>query len=157
MNDSKISTRKRNSLEAELSEIDNQIVLLNDFSNGIDDLAGSKTRYTFNPTRSQINQAKTSTFEGDLYHINYQSRNEGNLVHETTHAIQVDRMTYGRSVQLSPIQMEVGAYSTQYSYNPDTMPQSDCPIIPSSRISPEWIRQIYYFNNGKIYPYAKYN
>ena len=148
-----ISEKKKNALEYELSETTNQILLLSDFIKGIDELSGSDIRYTFNPTRSPINKVKPFARSGTLYKINYQSGNEGNQVHETVHAIQVDRMVHNRIDEMSLIEMEQGAYSTQYSFSPNSMPRSYHQDNPSSRISADWVRQIYIYYNGVQMPY----
>ncbi len=148
-----LSDKKIKRLEYELSEIENQIALLSDFVKGIDELSISNIRYTFNPTRSVYNKVKTYAYPGALYKINYQSGNDGNLVHEITHTIQVDRMENKKIDKMSLLEMEQGAYSTQYSFSPNSMPNSDSLENPSSKISAEWIRKIYYYENGKQTPY----
>ena len=148
-----LSEYKRSEKEYELSEIENQITLLSDLINGINELSDSDVRYTLKPSRAAINKVKRHATPGMLYVINFQSNNDGNLVHEMTHAIQVDRMEHDRIKEMSLIDMECGAYSTQFSFSPKSMPNSDSSEIPSSRISADWVRKVYYFDNGKHYPY----
>ena len=141
-----------------LSDLQNQKLLLEDFVKGIDQLGESEdVVFSFNPTRGDYHEV--SLFMSDEYSINYQSGNDGNLVHETTHAIQVFRMGYCSAKKMSIGEMEMNAYSTQYSFMPSTVSSlySDSSILPSSRIPLEWVKRLYFFRDGKkVKPYERY-
>ena len=151
-----LGKKETDNLNYELSELINQVSLLNDFISGLAELESSDVYYTFNPTRSNINKVKTFARPGTLFYIKYQSANEANLVHEITHAIQVDRMEHFRMEKIGELEMEIGAYSVQYSFSPNSLPASDSSIMPSSRLSGEWVKRIFFFDNGKKYPYEEY-
>ena len=141
----------------QLSELQNQKLLLEDFVIGIDQLEQSEdVVFTFNPTRGDYHEV--SLYMSDEYSINYQSGNDGNLVHETTHAIQLYRINFCSAKSMSPIEMEMNAYSTQYSFMPSSVSvlYNDSGISPSSKIPLAWVKRLYLISNGKkIYPYDK--
>ena len=139
----------------QLSELQNQKLLLEDFVIGIDQLEQSEdVVFTFNPTRGDYHEV--SLYMSDEYSINYQSGNDGNLVHETTHAIQLYRINFCSAKSMSPNEMEMNAYSTQYSFMPSSVSvlYNDSGISPSSKIPLAWVKGLYLIRNGKkFYPY----
>ena len=139
----------------QLSELQNQKLLLEDFVKGIDQLEQSEdVVFTFNPTRGDYHEV--SLYMTDEYSINYQSGNDGNLVHETTHAIQLYRINFCSAKSMSPNEMEMNAYSTQYSFMPSSVSvlYNDSGISPSSKIPLAWVKGLYFIRNGKKkYPY----
>lgn len=142
--------------QKQLSELLNQKTLLQDFSQGLNELEQSDVIYTFNPTRGQYHEVSTFASPDIIYSINYQEGNTANLVHETTHAIQAERMYNGIYGRMTGMAMEQGAYSTQFSFSPQSFSNimSDCSNTPSSKISPDWIKGVYYYEGGKkIHPY----
>jgi hypothetical protein len=59
---------------------------------------------------------------------------------------------------MSTNEMEMNAYSTQYSFMPSSVSvlYNDSGISPSSKIPLAWVKRLYLISNGKkIYPYDK--
>ena len=80
------------------------------------------------------------------------------MLHETKHAIQIYRAEYLDGEIMTAGEMETDAYSTQYSFNPNSILKlyNDSGITPSSRIPLEWVRGLYFIKNAKReYPYGK--
>ena len=157
-NNAKMDPSKRDkkiaALYNELSDLEYQKGLLDDFVAGLHDLRDDPDkRYTFNPSADAF---QTNTFQkvNGVIPINYQdvpAIGMANLVHETTHAIQDYR---GQMYVGNLMSCERNAYSTQYAYSSDSFKYINNNYCPSSRISEAWVRGVYFFKGGKpFYPY----
>jgi hypothetical protein len=142
----------------ELSELENQKKLLTDFLDGLYQLEQSKITFTFCPTQSDFPINSGFMPPDEVYSIKYQINNDGNMLHETKHAIQIYRADYLNGEIMTWGEMETDAYSTPYSFNPNSILKlyNDSGITPSSRIPLEWVRGLYFIKNAKReYPYGK--
>ena len=142
----------------ELSELENQKKLLTDFLDGLYQLEQSKITFTFCPIPSDFPINSGFMPPDEVYSIKYQINNEGNMLHKTKHAIQIYRADYLDGEIMTWGEMETDAYSTQYSFNPNSILKlyNDSGITPSSRIPLEWVRGLYFIKNAKReYPYGK--
>ena len=150
-NKMKLSKREKKlaSLENELSDLEYQKGLLNDFIDGLHDLGDDPDRrYTFNPSEDAFQTNKFNEVNG-VIPINYQEHpaiGMANMVHETTHAIQDHR---GQMYNGNLMFCERNAYSTQYAFSPDSFKHIMSNTNPSPHISNEWIKGIYRIVNGK--------
>ena len=133
---------------------------MEDFLEGLDQIEKTQNViFTFNPTRGDYHEVSLFMPENEVYSINYQIGNEGNAIHESTHAIQVYRMNYLDVQMMTRGEMEMNAYSTQYSYSPRSISAlyNSSGISPSSRIPLVWVKGLYLINESKkVYPYEKY-
>ena len=147
--------KKIAALKNDISDLEYQKNLLDDFIVGIKKLNESDTRYTFNPTRDVLQKNNFTKVNGVIT-INYQNIGMANMLHETTHAIQHYRgLLYNDNLMFC----EMNAYSTQYAFSPQSFNSinNDTNINPSSRISEEWVRGVYVYEHGnKVYPYKNY-
>ena len=145
--------KKLTDLNNELSDLEYQKGLLEDFIIGLGELEKSETKYSFNPSK-EVFQQNTFLETNGVISINYQDHpliGMANLVHETTHAIQ----DYRHQLHQGNLMFcEINAYSTQYAYSPDSFNHIFNYINPSPRISEAWVRGVYYIKDGKqVYPY----
>ena len=156
-NDKMKSTSKDNklaTLNEELSDLEYQKGLLDDFIVGLHDLGDDPDKkYTFNPSRDAF---QTNTFQevNGVIPINYQEHpaiGMASMVHETTHAIQ----DYRNQIYTGDLMFcERNAYSTQYAFSSDSFKYIFNNINPSPRISEAWVRGVFSFKEGKqVYPY----
>ena len=104
-----------------LSDLENQKTLLMDFLVGLEELEKSEVTFTFNPTQGEFHRVSGFMPPDQVYSINFQVGNDGNQLHETTHAIQIYRMDYLSGKIMTEGEMEMNAYSTQYSFSPSSI------------------------------------
>ena len=146
--------KKLSTLKNELSDLEYQKELLEDFIVGLHDLGDDQDkRYSFNPSEGDV-QVNTFQEVNGVIPINYQEHiaiGMANMIHETTHAIQ----HYRNQMKNGNLMFcEINAYSTQYAFSSDSFKYIYNNLCPSPRISEEWVRGVYYPKDGKqVHPY----